>query len=549
MLTTNWEQHKTEYDVVVVGSGYGGSITAARLAAATHAGRKLSVCILERGRERWPGNRSFPDTPDEVASEFRSDLNPDGMYELLMYPGISVLKGCGLGGTSLINANVAAVPDAEVFEQPEWPKALTLDHLRPYYDRARTIIGARPDPRAWKYPKVHALDKRARELGMRAVPLDLAINFTGTGINEFGMPQAPCRGCGDCDTGCNKLAKRALYMNYLPMARNNGAQIFTQSNVDWVARLPGGGWRVYGRNREESAMGERFTLDARSVILAAGSIHSTELLLRSQAHGLSVSPAVGTRFSGNGDFFGIAYNGDSRTLISGIGNNFNDETAKNLPGPAIVSGIHYNGVRAVADRFQVEDLTIPSAFVEACRRVFPTLPRQSANGDSPEQRTRIQRDQNLATKDDLDGAFNHSMMYMVMSADDASGRMVLDSADRVRVEWADAGRQRVFAQLDEELRRHAQALGASHIANPMWSMLNLGQLTTSHPLGGCPVGEDYEQGAVDEFGRVFRGDGGVHDGLFVADGAIVPRPLGVNPFLTISALAERIAERMVNSEW
>ena len=143
MFTSLWEQRKTSYDFVVIGSGYGGAITAARLASAKLS-PKPSVCILERGKERWPGNLRFPDTLDGVMDEFRSEANPLGLYELLNYADITVVKGCGLGGTSLINANVAATPDAEVFEQADWPQALRWENLRPFYDRARQTLGPGP---------------------------------------------------------------------------------------------------------------------------------------------------------------------------------------------------------------------------------------------------------------------------------------------------------------------------------------------------------------------------------------------------------------------
>jgi len=99
--------------------------------------------------------------------------------------------------------------------------------------------------------------------------------------------------------------------------------------------------------------------------------------------------------------------------------------------------------------------------------------------------------------------------------------------------------------MNAELRRHAHALEASFISNPTWSLFRLGHLVTAHPLGGCPMGDDYLQGAVDPFGRVFAGDGGVHTGLYVTDGSVIPSALGVNPFLTISALTERFVERKI----
>ena len=551
MFSSSWEQRKKSYDVVVVGSGYGGAISAARIATA-NLNKKPSVCVLERGKEWWPGNHPFPDTLRDVTAEFNGPANPLGLYELTTYRDISVIKGCGLGGTSLINANVAVTPDPEVFDMTGWPQALSWDLLRPYYDRARATLGAGPDPRAWTYPKVQAMDRRAREVGLRAKPLDLAINFTAQGTNEHGVPCNPCLACGDCTTGCNHLSKNTLYMNYLPMARNAGAAIFTHSKVEWIEKVPGGGWRVRGRNYSDSTLGESFAIEAGSVILAAGSICSTEILLRSALRGgLSLSPAVGTRFSCNGDFFGLAYNGDFVTQVTGFGFNTDAPAAQHPPGPAIVSGIHYHASADVADRFQIEDLTIPTAYVAAARRAFPLLPREDTDaGDEADERLRIQRDLDPSVAYDLNGALNHTMFYLVMGFDDARGRMVLDTPwndphGRTRVIWDEAGRQRLYTRLHEELRRHARALGAGYIANPLWSFLDIRHLLTAHPIGGCPIGEDHEHGAVDEFGRVFSAEGSVHDGLMVVDGALLPGSIGVNPFLTISALAERIAERKV----
>src|SRR5574342_813331 len=116
MLSSNWAQRRKSYDVVVVGSGYGGAITAARIASA-NLNPKPSLAILERGKERWPASLRFPDTLDGVVDEFRSAANPLGLYDLLTYRDISIMKGCGLGGTSLINANVAATPDPERSEE------------------------------------------------------------------------------------------------------------------------------------------------------------------------------------------------------------------------------------------------------------------------------------------------------------------------------------------------------------------------------------------------------------------------------------------------
>ena len=141
---------------------------------------------------------------------------------------------------------------------------------------------------------------------------------------------------------------------------------------------------------------------------------------------------------------------------------------------------------------------------------------------------------------------NHTMLYLVMGQDNARGSILFEAPwtepdGRIRISWDKAGQQQIFTRMNEEIRRHAHALRGNFISNPTWSMFNLRHLITAHPLGGCPMGDDYLQGAVDPFGRVFAGDGSVHKGLFVTDGSVIPSALGVNPFLTISALTERFA--------
>ncbi|HEY2385262.1 MAG TPA: GMC family oxidoreductase, partial [Terriglobia bacterium] len=144
MLTTPWEQRSSKYDFVIIGSGYGGAIAAARLASAALS-PKPSVCILERGKEWQP--EDFPETLAEVAGSTLSTLNPLGLFELLNYPDISVIKGSGLGGTSLINANVAIKPDPEIFAQFGWPASVTYDALSVYYDRALSVLASAQHPR------------------------------------------------------------------------------------------------------------------------------------------------------------------------------------------------------------------------------------------------------------------------------------------------------------------------------------------------------------------------------------------------------------------
>jgi cholesterol oxidase len=550
MLATPWNQRKSAYDFVVIGSGYGGAISAARLATAKLS-PKPSVCVLERGKE-WPLT-TFPETAPEVLAATRSDVNPLGLYELLNYPDISVIKGSGLGGTSLINANVAIVPDREVFEQFHWPSAITYDTLLPYYQRAKQALAANPHPHAMDLAKVQALDRRAQQLGTHAQALDIVVNFTVDGPNAFGVNQKPCINCGNCVTGCNVGAKNTLYMNYLPLAAQAGATIFTQTKVEWIEKLAAGGWRIHGKHVSDVANSQSFTLDAGEVILSAGSLNSTEILLRSEMHGLSVSPALGTKFSGNGDFFGLAYNGDMQTNVLGYAYRDTPGPADSPePGPNIVGVVRYTDGLPETQRIAIEDFSFPRAYVEASKAAFGLIRGQdTVTGNEQAQAARLQRDLSLAPQlHDPNGAMNHTMLYLVMGQDNARGTILFEAPwtepdGRIRVSWQAAGQEQIFTRMNQELRRHARALESNFISNPTWSIFQLGHLITAHPLGGCPMGDDYLEGAVDPFGRLFAGDGSVHQGLFVTDGSVIASALGVNPLITISALTERFVERKI----
>src|SRR5215831_17655552 len=373
-LSTPWNQRAPRYDFIVIGSGYGGAITAARLATA-QLDKKPTICILERGKEWEPG--TFPEGPTEILGGLRSDTNPLGLYELLNHPDISVIKGSGLGGTSLINANVAIRPDREVFEQFHWPASLTFEALTPFYDKATAVLAPSLHPRAAALGKVKALGVRAQQLGYPVEALNIAVNFTIDGLNPHGVLQRPCIDCGNCVTGCNVRAKNTLYMNYLPMARNAGATILTQTKVEWIEKLSGGGWRIHGKHVEGFGDDESFTMDAGEVVLSAGSLNTAEILLRSEAHGLSVAPALGTKFNGNGDFFGLAYNGDYETDVLGYRYQQTPAAGDSLPpGPNIVGLVRYNGGLPEAQRIAVEDFSFPNAYMDGAKAIFAALQGQ-----------------------------------------------------------------------------------------------------------------------------------------------------------------------------
>src|SRR5439155_17666972 len=209
------ENLRDHYSVVIVGSGYGAAITASRLA---RAGQQ--VCVLERGREFQPGD--YPNRPTEAVAEMQAH-SPEcsqfgsrtALYEFHLHRDINVFVGCGLGGTSLVNANVALRAEPRVFDDSRWPRelrnpqpanpGLEIDHATPleeHYLRAEEM--PKPVPYAQdspELPKLRALEESARHLGQRFCRVPLNVNFTLEGANHVGIEQHKCVYCGDCVTG------------------------------------------------------------------------------------------------------------------------------------------------------------------------------------------------------------------------------------------------------------------------------------------------------------------------------------------------------------
>lgn len=538
---------KDDYRTVVIGSGYGGAITAARLAE-----RGQPVCLLERGREFAVGD--FPDTGAALAGNLRSSKRPLGLFDYYLMRDIDVLKGCGLGGTSLVNANVALRPDPEVFADLRWPavyrRLAASGQLWPYYEKAERMLRVGPHPRAERLAKVQMIKKVADKLqDVQFGPLNLCVNFDVDGPNHVGVEQKPCIDCGDCITGCNVGAKNTLYMNYLPFARQRGAQIFTQIEVRRIAAAKQGGYTVVYRRNEADRLGEERTLQAANVVLSGGTLGSTEILLRSvREGGLTASARLGQGFSGNGDFLALAYNGACRTNVLGYGNHPNSPRAAVQPGANIISVIKYDRSQPVGRRLTLQDFTtFPSGLVDTFRIALPAL-SLTGTGTHWTMRDELARAERVGR--DLigwnpDGASNHSMVYLVMALDSGSGKIQLGDDDKLAVAWPDVLKDPIYEQIRNTLLEHARTLDATYVHlgrfNP-WKLSD--NLVTAHPLGGCHLADGADLGVVDPDGRVFDGEGGVHQGLYVVDGSIVPMPLAANPLITISALAERIAERM-----
>jgi cholesterol oxidase len=564
-LANDWNQRLADgYDVVVIGSGYGGAVTAARLATAQWpASAKPAICILERGKEWLPGQ--FPDSLERGVQESRSPLNALGLYDNNFSPDIGVVAGSGLGGTSLINANVAIRPDSEVFDQSPWPQAIrTLSQngqLTPYYDRAKATLFGLQHPDAMLMSKVKALKKGAQGVtGAQFEIHDIVVNHQFEGLNNWGVQQRKCINCGDCVTGCNVGAKNTLDTNYLAIAKWGGAHIFTQVEVKHLTKDPAGGYLIHYLRRESaSGQAEEGTLKAkRLVAVSAGTLGSTGIMLRSRGAGLSLPDSVGNRFGGNGDFFGLGYNNDERTDVLGWGAYPDSDRAQRLqpgpgqllhPGPSIVSRIRFNTHKPLLERFKAEDLSLPLMYVDTLRTALAFVVGEDTDPDdffdNVNEAGRRLRD--LTGDSQLErGALNYSLAYLVNGHDDQAGTIELDPlTDQPRVSWPGVGNQPIFQKMNSQIQKHTKALGGTYVKNPLWGLAPFNTLVTAHPLGGCVMSDSHTMGAVNHLGQVYDDQGGLYPGLYITDGATIPTSLGVNPFLTISALAEWRAEQMI----
>ncbi|MFO1066485.1 MAG: GMC family oxidoreductase [Pirellulales bacterium] len=343
-------------------------------------------------------------------------------------------------------------------------------------------------------------------------------------LNRQGMIQRPCTNCGDCTTGCNVGAKNTLVMNYLPIAKQHGASIFTRTEVLGIDKCPDGyvvWYRHYpvcadGQSKSSSDQVVHGCLRTRMIVLGAGSLGSTELLLRSQTTNFQFSPRLGCGWSCNGDILGLVRHTQVPTHIAGKGT---DECGMQSTGPAIQSNIRFPNRACLQERIMIQEGVVAKAYIP-----FMTL---------------FGRDLGL----------DHTQMLVVAGHDGAEGRVELGSDGSAVIRWPDLYHH-VYRRIAEaDMQRVAHAIGGEYREMLAFK----GRVGTVHPLGGCSMADNPQHGAVDDRCRVFDGrDGGcidpatgrplVHRGLYVIDGASVPTSLGVNPLATISAIAERSAE-------
>ena len=575
-------------DAVIVGSGYGGAVAAVRL-----AGKDRRVLVLERGKEYGPGD--FPYDENDLPAHLRivqeqTDGSAMGYSDALfnLYPGgqTDTLVGSGLGGTSLINANVAEAPEPHVFKKAGWPRQFSNsdDPLRDEFLQIKRLLSVGPHEEAASLTKYQALQKLSNALNQHTTsatlkPANIAVSFND-GPNAVGVKQFACSDCGNCVTGCNIGAKNTLDRNLLPLAKARGAEIYTGVTVLSIQQ------NKKQNSQQEKTPTKRYiitvkatvqihgTIRAKSyeihtdnIVLSAGTLGSTEILLRSQQLKLmDFSKKLGERFSTNGDGLIMSYGHDSE--VGGIaGAEQNNPTIK--PGPTItgLSRVVSENPASQDTHLTIEDAAIPASISRFFKEAVVTsaMIQRLTNRKVPKFIKAKGIDPLAASP----LAAKHSQALLIMGDDGANGALSLKRVEdgheneaTLEINFPNVAQNPALVvsnRLVKQQDRKAGLDSGQYVPNPLWQLLPeedsaaisgalpKGRAITVHPLGGCAMGDSIDHGVVDHSGNVFCPDHNseqqngnlTYEGLYVLDGAIIPTALEVNPFLTIAALAWR----------
>lgn len=561
-------------EAVVIGSGFGGAITCCRLAQKW----KDRVLLLERGR-RYPMG-SFPRSPHQMAANFWN--LPDekvkrpkhirkrtlrGMFDIRNYTRMDAVVCAGLGGGSLIYANVFLEPPEQVFERG-WPKGLNKTVLQPYYRVAKSVLGARPIP-AWdddprrRIVRTELFRDFAENQQRESKLADICVFFGNDfakpipiGIqerNRYGAVQTSCVYCGECDVGCNTHSKNTLDLNYLFVAEHvHKARIQTDCVAEKIVPLNERGeedtgadgihgYRVYYRHLDDGPA----HVDTRRVVVSAGTLGTNELLLRCRdVYGTlpRLSRRLGQRFSGNGDFLSFVVEGK--------------KPADPNYGPVITQYTDFSLFQQHDSNraFILEDASYPAFaawFVEGLQpslnplgmlkkawRVLKTLWHYlSRNLLGGKWSGSVGEVFYQMLRGDVS---NRSSVLLCMGLDEGDGVLTLKD-ESLNLDWPQETSMPLYqAILDcgEKFKNFVRSRLFMPLPTWNWPLRNN---ITVHALGGCILADNPDEGVVSADERT-RGQAFGYQGLYIADGSVLPSAVGANPVATISAVSEWIAQ-------
>lgn len=520
-------------DVIVIGSGFGGAVTACRRAQAGE-----QVVVLERGRRF--DRHDFPRTIGQFANAFWDERTGEGFLDYRAFKKVDVIAGAGVGGGSLHYFNVNVPAPEDIFERRGWPPNLGRAVLDPYYETARRMLGSAPLSvpvgEAELPARTTVFGQAAEKAGLKAEAVPIAVH-TGEARNHplSGQRQEPCNYCGNCLLGCDRGSKNTLDHNYLALAEHHGAEVLAGCTATGIAAIDDGDYEVKVVVRGENGETEERTMIGANVVVSAGSIGSTELLLRCRdEHGTlpRISPTLGSRFSINGEFLLAYAEGADDPVDPGI-------------GPPITRMVRASGD---GNEVSVQDLGLPDQllwFLEGAAPPAMVRVRHVASLALDYLRRSLGRAGTtsrvgLRLEAIVSGSRSpNAIPFLGMGTDTGDGRLRLHRS-RLVIDWHPRRNKALYRQIEALMTKVSTGAGGSFVTSPLWRW-PFRKALTAHPLGGCPIGADETEGVVDDRGEVFG-----YPGLYVIDGSMIPAAVAVNPSLTIAALAERSAYLRTN---
>ncbi len=521
-----------DYDVIIVGSGFGGSVSALRL---TEKGYR--VAVLEAGARF--ADEDLPDTSFDVRNYvFAPQAGCYGIQRIDVLKDCLILSGAGVGGGSLVYANTLYEPLAPFYQDPQWRDIADWKaELAPYYDQARRMLGVVVNP--WHTPSDEVIKQTAQEMGVgdtfRYTPCGVLFPRDGEAKGQpvadpffggAGPDRQTCIGCGECMTGCRHNAKNTLVKNYLYLAEQAGAHVLPLTTVTVVRpRDGGGGYEVRTRDTKakvaRGSAGRTRTLTAEQVIFSASALGTQKLLHRMKADGHL--PRISERL-------GHMVRTNSESILGAIGPK--DHAEDFSEGVAITSSFHPD------DHTHIEPCRYGhgSNFMSLLQTVLTDDP-----GDKPRWREWLRQlwghRRELTSFYDLRHWSERTVIALVMQSHDNSIITYL-KRNPVTRGWYLTSRQGHGAPnptwipvANQAVRIMSRLVGGIPGGN-IGEQFN--RPLTAHFIGGCPIGADAGSGVIDGYQRVFG-----YAGLHVVDGSAISANLGVNPSLTITAQAER----------
>lgn len=518
-----------DFDYLVIGSGFGGSVSALRLAE-----KGYTVGVIERGK-RWR-SEDFPETSWNLRKFLWAPLvRCFGIQAITLLRDVMILHGCGVGGGSLVYANTLLEPPAAVYDDPRW-RALGdwRTDLAPHYATARRMLGVATA--LCPTETDHMLREIANDIGLGDTyhPTEVGVYFGQPGqtvadpyFDGRGPPRTGCVQCGGCMVGCRHNAKNTLDKNYLYLAEQLGAQVIAESEVLDVRELPGGGYEVETRRITDWFVKRRHTWRSRGIVLAGGVLGTVPLLLKCKARGSL--PRLSDRL-------GEYVRTNSEALVGATSRRGDVDYSR---GIAIASGFHPHPethVEMVRYGDGQDAMSLLSTVLVGAGRPWPRAVRWL--GQIVRHPLRFLRACNpfgWARRTGILLIMQYLPNHMSLSL---RRRWYWPFARRVDSSWDSPEKVPKFMPIANEL---AERLADKMDGEPgsMLGEVLFNVSSTAHILGGCPMGADPASGVIDKYGRVFG-----YDNFYIADGSVVPVNLSVNPSLTICALSEWIASHI-----